>query len=679
MKQYIKWDISSHKFLLGVGSGVIILLLCALNLGIHSAQDLKEIIAQQFNHQQLILARQASQEIESSFDALIEELLILKNSQREPSPDLLQMIFQRAHRLGARGLLVLNQDKKVIYKIGEPTLTKLAPLDPNNLAVHLSKSWVYISEPLRKKIIVLFIDPYLLVQRHVARIRSGKTGYAWVIDENGYFIYHPIKSFIGQNAFKVRQEKAPDFYFKKINKIQRQEMLQGKEGIGEYISLWHRDVKGYVKKFVAYTPIHIPYTSHIWSVAVCVPEKEVNAVIHYLYLKQFFIQGSLILALIGLGIFALSLERGFRETLRQEVERKTEVLKKSEEKYRLLIESADDLILTLDMFGNIISFNQATASFFKKKPALLHGQPFNVIMQWPPNTIIDCLNQLYTTKQSIVKEHIVKINGRPHWLNTKLMPLYLGEEIKEILCIARDITKEKLVQEQLSNAEKMASLGTLAAGVAHEINNPLGIIIGFGELLLENTPRETQAYQDIKLILKHALHCKSIVQNLLNFARPTEDLSKAIDINEAIKEVINVVRHTLEINNIQMKIEFASSLPLVQGDKKQLQQVFLNLIINAMDAMPDGGELSITTRLDEQQAIEVLFQDTGCGIKEEDLGKIFDPFFTTKPEGRGTGLGLSISYSIISKHNGRIRCESEENKGATFIIDLPPIGGQYAR
>ncbi|HEC68570.1 MAG TPA: hypothetical protein ENI35_07190, partial [Candidatus Desulfofervidus auxilii] len=125
MKQYIKWDISSHKFLLGVGSGVIILLLCALNLGIHSAQDLKEIIAQQFNHQQLILARQASQEIESSFNALIEELLILKYSQREPSPDLLQMIFQRAHRLGARGLLVLNQDKKVIYKIGEPTLTKL--------------------------------------------------------------------------------------------------------------------------------------------------------------------------------------------------------------------------------------------------------------------------------------------------------------------------------------------------------------------------------------------------------------------------------------------------------------------------------------------------------------------------------------------------------------------------
>ena len=657
---------------------VIFILVVIFILGIHSSQELKKVVIQQFNHQQLILARQASQEIESNFNALIEELLILKDSQREPSPDLLQVIFQWAHRLGVRGLFVLNQDKKIIYKIGELALTKLAPLDPNNLAIHFCKSWIYISEPLGKEFIVFFIDPCLLVQKHVSKIHSGGTSYAWVIDENGYFIYHPIQNFIGQNAFKARQEKAP-YYFKEINEIQRQELLQGKEGTGEYISLGHRGVKGHIKKIMAYTPVHIPHTQHIWSVAVCAPEKEVSEVVHYLYLKQFIIQGSLIFTLIWLGILLLAMEKRFRTALEEEVARKTDFLRKSEEKYRLLIESADDLILTLDMFGNIISFNQATASFFKKNPTVLQGQPFNVIMQWPTNTIIDCLNHLYATKQSIVKEHIVKINGKPHWLNTKLMPLYLGEEIKEILCIARDITKEKLVQEQLSNAEKMASLGTLAAGVAHEINNPLGIIIGFGELLLENTPKETQAYQDIKLILKHALHCKSIVQNLLNFARPTEELSEAIDINEAIKEVINVVRHTLEINNIQIKTKLAKFLPLARGDKKQLQQVFLNLIINAMDAMPDGGELSITTRLNKHQAIEILFKDTGCGIKEEDLGKIFDPFFTTKPEGKSTGLGLSISYSIINKYNGRIRCESEENRGATFIIDLPPIGGQYAR
>ena len=675
----------SRRAFLTITLCAFFLLVTAFILGIRSAQELNDIIVNQFNHQQLLLARQAAQGIKNGFNVLIEQLFTIKElyPNGNVSPKLLKTILSHIQKFGIRGLAILDKKGHILSSQGEisPKMASLAlEQKGNGVSVVLSRPWIILSEPLGEKSIVSVVDAGLLAKRYVEDIRSGKTGYAWVIDENGYFIYHPIRSFIGQNAFKARQEKAPDFYFKKINEIQRQEMLQGKEGTGEYTSLWHRNLKGYVKKIVVYTPVHIPYTHHIWSVAVCAPKREVNAVIHRLYLKQFFIQGSLVFALSGLGIFAFLLERRFRETLKQEVEKKTEVLKKSEEKYRLLIESADDLILTLDMFGNIVSFNQATASFFKKKPALLHGQAFNVIMQWPTNTIIDCLNQLYATKQSIVKEHIVKINGKPHWLNTKLMPLYLGKEIKEILCIARDITKEKLVQEQLSNAEKMAFLGTLAAGVAHEINNPLGIIIGFGELLLENTPKETQAYQDIKLILKHALHCKSIVQNLLNFARPTEELTEKIDINEAIKEVINIVRHTLEMNNIQMKTKLAKSLPsLARGDKKQLQQVFLNLIINAIDAMPDGGELFITTRLSEHQAIEILFQDTGCGIKEQDLGKIFDPFFTTKPEGKGTGLGLSISYSIISKYNGRIRCESEENKGATFIIDLPLRGGQYAR
>ncbi|MCD6319361.1 MAG: GHKL domain-containing protein, partial [Candidatus Desulfofervidaceae bacterium] len=262
---------------------------------------------------------------------------------------------------------------------------------------------------------------------------------------------------------------------------------------------------------------------------------------------------------------------------------------------------------------------------------------------------------------------------------TKLMPLRLEGKVKEILCIAREVTQEKLLQEQLSNTEKLVSLGTLAAGVAHEINNPLGIIIGFGELLLENTPKESQAYQDIKLILKHALHCKSIVENLLNFARPSKGIHEATEVNEAIKEIINIVKHTLETNNIQLKTMLAKNLPQVNVDKEELQQVFLNLVINAIDAMPEGGELFISTALDEDQSVKVIFQDTGCGIKKKHLDKIFDPFFTTKPEGKGTGLGLSVSYSIISKYNGRIRCESEEGKGATFIINLLPAGGHYDR
>ncbi len=676
----------SKKTFLTTTFFVIFILLGSFVLGFRSSQELKKVVTQQFNHQQLILARQAAQEIEGSFNALIEELITLKRLYSTAgifSTRLLQAIFQRIQKFGAKGIFIVDNKGKIIYQEGIPFPHVSFPIKScfshEEISVLFKRPWIYISTSLGKNSIVFLIDSLLLVKKHVEKIRSGETGYAWIIDDTGYFVYHPIKAFIGQNAFKARRERAPYFYFKKINEIQRQEMLQGKEGTGEYISLWHRNLKGHIKKVVAYTPIHLPYTQHIWSVAVCAPEGEVSRVVHYLYLKQFIIQGSLIFALIWLGIILFSLESRFRKRLEEEVAKKTEVLKKQEERYRLLIESADDLILTLDQFGQILSFNQATLTFFERRPEEIRGQRFDVLMQWPKETLSAYLKRLSNEKGSIIKEHLIKIENKKCWLNTKLMPLRLEGKVREILCITREVTQEKLLQEQLSNTEKLASLGTLAAGVAHEINNPLGIIIGFGELLLENTPKESQAYQDIKTILKHAFNCKKIVENLLNFARPTQETRETTMVNEAITEIITVMSHFLKIHNIKLKTTLAEHLPPVRGNKKELQQVFLNLIINAIDAMPEGGELFISTVLDEDQSIKVIFQDTGCGIKKKHLGKIFDPFFTTKPQGKGTGLGLSVSYSIVTKYNGQIWCESEEEKGTTFIIKLPSTGGNHAR
>ncbi|MDQ7031701.1 MAG: ATP-binding protein [Desulfonauticus sp.] len=660
------------SFFLAIGVCIILLLFCALNLGIYSVRELKAIVAQQFNNQQLILARQAAGEIENSFKAIIEELFILKDFSSQLNKKLLQSIYYRIYKFGVRGLFIVK-NKKVTYKIGSKQNFNIFSFNLNNSDIKtiINKSGVYILESLEDCYIVIFVNPYILVKKHVNKIRSGKTGYAWVIDENGYFIYHPFKDFIGQNIFKARQKKAPYFYFTEINEIQRKDMLRGKEGTGEYTSLWHKNLKGYIKKFVAYTPIHIPYSSHFWSIAVCAPVKEVSAVIQRLYLKQLIIQGSLVLVLIGVGILGLSLERRFNQTLKQEVERKTKALKKSEEKYRLLIESADDLILTIDLNGNITSCNKATLIFFKKDFSQIYNNKFYLIMQWEKDNFLQYLKEIQSTGQSILKEHFIKLNDKSICLNTKLMPLYLDNKLKEVICIARDVTKEKNMQKYLSNAEKMASLGVLVAGVAHEINNPLGIIVGFSELILENVSSETQIYNDVKLILKHALHCKSIVQNLLNFARPVGELTETININQIIKEVINVIKRTLKMHNIIFKCNFTDDIPLIFGNRRQLQQVFLNLIINAMDAMPGGGKLTITTKINSGKWVEIQIQDTGCGIKKKHLEKIFDPFFTTKPEGKGTGLGLSITYSIINNHNGYIYCKSEENKGTIFKIELP--------
>jgi signal transduction histidine kinase len=254
-----------------------------------------------------------------------------------------------------------------------------------------------------------------------------------------------------------------------------------------------------------------------------------------------------------------------------------------------------------------------------------------------------------------------------------------------ILCIARDITETKNLQRHLVNAEKLASLGTLAAGVAHEINNPLGVILGFCELLLRKADPGSQAYEDLKTIERQGLLCKETVENLLSFARAEKQRREYSDLNAGIEDIAKIVRHLLEKNGIRLVLELGDGLPPVKGDARQLQQVFLNLITNAMAAMDGGGTLTIRSFLDRSTRRAVAqFHDSGAGIPSENIDHIFEPFFTTKPEGQGTGLGLFVSYGIISSYGGTIECTSTpatalgKQPGTTFTVKLPTGAAEAA-
>ncbi len=247
-----------------------------------------------------------------------------------------------------------------------------------------------------------------------------------------------------------------------------------------------------------------------------------------------------------------------------------------------------------------------------------------------------------------------------------------------VLGISRDITvtKKKEIEEQMYHTEKLASMGTLAAGVAHEINNPLAIILGFSDLLLERYPPESDEYSMLKTIEKHALNAKKVVQGLLSFARYTDQKEEVCDLNKDIELVLNVVKNALTLNNIKIVKELQSDLPTIKGDPSKFQQVFLNLINNSIHAMKEGGTLSIKTKLLDSNNIEIRFSDTGYGIAPEHRNRIFDPLFTTKKVGEGTGLGLSVCYGIISQHGGKITFETKTKEessttGTTFIITLP--------
>jgi two-component system NtrC family sensor kinase len=239
---------------------------------------------------------------------------------------------------------------------------------------------------------------------------------------------------------------------------------------------------------------------------------------------------------------------------------------------------------------------------------------------------------------------------------------------------------EKLhkAHQQLAKTEKLTALGGMAAGVAHEINNPLGGILLYSNLVLEDIPEDSPARENMEKIIYQTNRCKEIVQNLLDFARtPTGDMLP-LKINNVIKTSLNLVKDQSMFHGIEIDTRLAENLPEVIGDKSRLEEVFVNLFINAADAMNGKGKLTITTMPGTNNALKILVSDTGTGIDEEHLPHIFEPFFTTKEPGRGTGLGLSIAYGIIRKHNGAIDAESEPGKGTTFIIFLPVYMGKYS-
>ena len=227
-------------------------------------------------------------------------------------------------------------------------------------------------------------------------------------------------------------------------------------------------------------------------------------------------------------------------------------------------------------------------------------------------------------------------------------------------------------QDQLVQTEKLASIGQLAAGVAHEINNPLGSVLLYADILCKETPEENaQQREDLQMIIREANRCKTIVNDLLNFSRQNEVMAQTIDLNAMLRQLAREHRKQELYQNIELLEDLDPAIPAIQADPLQIHQVLVNLMNNSAEAMPDGGELTLRTRSGPAPGfIAIEVQDTGSGISQENMKRIFTPFFTTKPIGKGTGLGLAIAYGIVKMHRGQINVQSEIGRGTTFTITL---------
>jgi two-component system NtrC family sensor kinase len=251
----------------------------------------------------------------------------------------------------------------------------------------------------------------------------------------------------------------------------------------------------------------------------------------------------------------------------------------------------------------------------------------------------------------------------------------LRKRNEDIIDLEKEISERKLqaTEKQLFFSEKMAALGKLAAGIAHEINNPLTTVLSYSECLADELKKNPKQNDDVKMIINETIRIRDIVKNILNFARASDEAeSTEVDVNQEITETVKMVQHQMNFIDIIFNLNMTPGLPKVKMGKEHLKQIVINILVNASQAMTGKGSITISTQYDrEKKAVVIRCSDTGPGIKPEDVNRLFDPYFTTKKPGEGTGLGLAVSYGLLEMYGGRIKAESTHGQGATFVITLP--------
>ena len=363
-------------------------------------------------------------------------------------------------------------------------------------------------------------------------------------------------------------------------------------------------------------------------------------------------------------------------TLRDVTEQKRaqETLARSEARYRNLFESASDAIATFDANGRFTTFNHAAEIISGYRREELLGQWFAPML--PDDELPKALGHFQKAlagETGLFETNFHRKDGEVRTIQVTYSTPQLDEEV---LCVIRDVTDQKMLQEQLIQSEKMSAIGQLVSGVAHELNNPLAGISAFAQLLLSEKRFPPDQRTAAEMIYAEARRASRIVQNLLTFARQHKPERTPTSVNQVLDDTLELRGYELRVRGIDVQRDYDEQVAETMADAHQLQQVFLNLITNAEQAMEraerDQQRLTVRTRR-TADIIRIEVEDTGPGIPPNLLERIFNPFFTTKPTGSGTGLGLSISLGIVREHEGRIWAENAPHGGARFVIELPIV------
>ena len=309
------------------------------------------------------------------------------------------------------------------------------------------------------------------------------------------------------------------------------------------------------------------------------------------------------------------------------------------------------------------------------------GRPvFDVLTRQPPGRLREEFDEVFQSGQARQLELEVAVGGEPKYYRISKIPMRQdGETITHVITIGEDVTEGHVAQQRILQSEKLAAIGQLAAGIMHEINNPLATI-GACVAALENRVADSvpavhqpAVREYLEIIDKEVQRCEGIVDGLLDFSRPKGKAKGPVNVSTILEDTLFLLKHHERFRKFEVTRDLSEHLPQVHANAEQLIQVFMAIMLNALDAMEEGGSLMVRSRLGtvHEDEVEVEIEDTGAGIPRAELPKIFEPFYTTKPPGRGTGLGLSVCYGIVAEHGGRIEADSQPGRGSVFRVYLP--------
>ncbi len=677
----VRHALRGYVFIVGIFAAIILTLIA---LNIFFQRSLKMEVAEQFNDQQILLAKTEASRIERYFNIVKEDLLQFVQIAAIINPretDFRIITDPVCRHIGdiRRRVVFLDSEGKILFTRGtmaiqetDDRIFRMAVNEGchNDVRIHQDAKRVYLSAPICRSgslqgAMVIFVDIQDVSKMYLGPLRSGSRGYAWMMDDKGNLLYHPTQAdMVGRNLYKT------DSYCFKCHKSfdVEKKIIEGSGDFhGRYIAPTGED------KILAFSTSFVGDAK--WIVAVSAPYSQVTMLIEksmkvyslfiiFIVLTMGFTSVILII-FFRKKVKAEELERNkkvleeYAEELEHKVDIRTKELSTEKEKLHTVVSALGSGLILLDAQGKIQWINQTMKDIAGRD---ISGKSCEEICS--DYTVIGSYEE-----HGLQTEIISNLFGRSDRYYQMTTAPVKGEDgsTDGYIKLLQDVTEMKRTEEQLIHSEKLSALDRLTSGIAQEIGNPLTSVFCFVQMLREVEHDELKK-ETIETIYSHMNRIADILKQLSSFSKMPPPELKPARVNNLIEDSLSLIQYDKRVQDITIMKDLSPAMPEITTDSNQLRQVFVNVILNAADAMPQGGTLTIRSRR-KNNSVVIDFEDTGAGIAPEDLSRIFDPLYTTGE--KGTGLGLAVSYRIIKKLNGSMTAESEPDKGSRFVITLP--------